>query len=235
MDQLHITESTQPGHDGGPASQHLPGRGHANAARHHHGYGGIVQAFGKPGTGPTQANFSVWALPQRQSPVNEFIGIVGKAPAQSNELDQRNMPAGGAGRFPLGQPLPSTASATEVLFRGFAGTTGCLTSHARSSQTYRLSVPKRPAGHYPDGRSWDLNDVSTPTSLISWRIAQPARTLSTLRRRQRMTQGHRGSLTLRCKRSHLLLHTGLSGAPNTQPWPGMCVRRPRMPELPMPS
>ena len=26
------------------------------------GYGGIVQAFGKPGTGPTQANYSVWVF-----------------------------------------------------------------------------------------------------------------------------------------------------------------------------
>jgi hypothetical protein len=37
------------------------------------GYGGMVQVFGKPGTGPTQANFSVWVFPQRQSPVNELV------------------------------------------------------------------------------------------------------------------------------------------------------------------
>jgi hypothetical protein len=32
-----------------------------------------VQVFGKPGAGPTQANFSVWVFPQHQSPVNEFL------------------------------------------------------------------------------------------------------------------------------------------------------------------
>ena len=52
-----------------------------------------------------------------------------------------------AGRVPLGQPLPSTASAPAraALFGGFVGTTGRPTSHARSSRLMASAFPARPA------------------------------------------------------------------------------------------
>src|SRR6478752_2371821 len=52
-------------------------------------------------------------------------------------------------------------------------------------------------------------------------IAQPARALSTLRRRPRrqprMTRGRRGSVPLRVELLHLLVHGGLSRAPERAP------------------